>query len=209
MICSGMIYSIFSLYLQELGMSFTQIGIVYTVSSISGLISAPVFGKLSDRVGRKPIILLTMASFSLVFLLYSLSRSFLHILPAVLLEGGMWAAFGAVMPAFIADIAKERERGEYMGIYNQAWYTGWAIGPFLGGFLADSIGFRLSYLICSMVLLIGLFLVLTFVREESEEGGIGNERGRETGLEEERLRKRRVYDVTEHPLDAHSEGGRF
>ena len=205
MICSGMIYSIFSLYLQELGMSFTQIGIVYTASSISGIIFAPVFGRLSDRVGRKPIILLTMASFSLVFLLYSLSRTFLHILPAVLLEGGMWAAFGAVMPAFIADIAKERERGAYMGIYNQAWYTGWAIGPFLGGFLADSIGFRLSYIICSIVLLIGLFLVVTFVREESEEGGIGNERGRETALEEERIRKRRVYDYTEHPIDVSHE----
>lgn len=166
MICSGMIYSIFSLYLWELGMSITQIGIVYTASSVSGIIFAPFFGRLSDRVGRKPIIILSMASFSLVFLLYALSRSFLHIISVLILEGGMWAAFGAVTPAFIADIAKERERGEYMGIYNQAWYAGWAIGPFLGGFLADSVGFRLSYLICSIVLLMGLFLVMTFVREE-------------------------------------------
>jgi MFS family permease len=179
-----MIYSIFSLYLWELGMSITQIGIVYTASSLSGIIFAPFFGKLSDRVGRKPIIILSMASFSLVFLLYALSRSFLHIISVLILEGGMWAAFGAVMPAFIADIAQERERGAYMGIYNQAWYTGWAIGPFLGGFLADSIGFRLSYLICSFVLLIGLFLVVTFVREEIGKGGRGDERVRETGLEE-------------------------
>jgi len=107
-----------------------------------------------------------MASFSLIFLLYSLSRSILHIFPILILEGGMWAAFGAVTPAFIADIAKERERGEYMGIYNQTWYTGWAIGPFLGGFLADSIGFRLSYIICSVVLLIGLILVMRLVRED-------------------------------------------
>ncbi|MFZ2070280.1 MAG: MFS transporter [Halobacteriota archaeon] len=166
MICSGMIYSIFSIYLWELGISITQIGIVYTASSISGIIFAPIFGKLSDRVGRKPIIILSIASFSLVFLLYSLSRSFLHILPIQILEGGMWAAFGAVTPAFIADIAKERERGEYMGIYNQAWYTGWAIGPFLGGVLAGSIGFRLSFIICSIVLLIGLFFVMIFVRED-------------------------------------------
>lgn len=205
MVCSGMIYSVFSLYLQELGMSLTQIGIVYTVSSISGLISAPLFGRLSDRVGRKPIILLTMASFSLVFLLYAFSRSFFHILPAVLLEGGMWAAFGAVMPAFIADIAEERERGAYMGIYNQAWYAGWAIGPFLGGFLADYIGFRLSYIICSFVLLFGLFLVIALIREERVGGRIGDESGREIGLEEERIRQRRVYDYTEYPIDARSE----
>jgi len=146
-----------------------------------------------------------MASFSLVFLLYSLSRSFLHILPVLILEGGMWAAFGAVTPAFVADIAKERERGEYMGIYNQAWYTGWAIGPFLGGFLAESIGFRLSYIICSIVLLVGLFLVMTFVREEGEERRIVNERGRKNGFEKERVRKRRVYDYTEHPIDVSRE----
>ena len=205
MICSGMIYSIFSLYLRELGMSLTQIGIVYTASSISGIIFAPVFGRLSDKIGRKPIIILSMASFSLVFLLYSLSRSFLHILPVLILEGGMWAAFGAVTPAFVADIAKERERGEYMGIYNQAWYTGWAIGPFLGGFLADSIGFRLSYIICSIVLLVGLFLVMTFVREEGEERRIVNERRRQNGFEKERVQKRRVYDYTEHPIDVSRE----
>ena len=205
MICSGMIYSIFSLYLRDLGMSLTQIGIVYTASSISGIIFAPVFGRLSDKIGRKPIIILSMASFSLVFLLYSLSRSFLHILPVLILEGGMWAAFGAVTPAFVADIAKERERGEYMGIYNQAWYTGWAIGPFLGGFLADSIGFRLSYIICSIVLLVGLFLVMTFVREEGEERRIVNERGRQNGFEKERVQKRRVYDYTEHPIDVSRE----
>jgi len=200
-----MIYSIFSLYLRELGMSLTQIGIVYTASSISGIIFAPVFGRLSDKIGRKPIIILSMASFSLVFLLYSLSRSFLHILPVLILEGGMWAAFGAVTPAFVADIAKERERGEYMGIYNQAWYTGWAIGPFLGGFLAESIGFRLSYIICSIVLLVGLFLVMTFVREEGEERRIVNERRRQNGFEKERVQKRRVYDYTEHPIDVSRE----
>ena len=205
MICSGMIYSIFSLYLRELGMSLTQIGIVYTASSISGIIFAPIFGRLSDKIGRKPIIILSMASFSLVFFLYSLSRSFLHILPVLILEGGMWAAFGAVTPAFVADIAKERERGEYMGIYNQAWYTGWAIGPFLGGFLAESIGFRLSYIICSIVLLVGLFLVMTFVREEGEERRIVNERGRQNGFEKERVQKRRVYDYTEHPIDVSRE----
>lgn len=77
----------------------------------------------------------------------------------------MWAAFSVVTPALITDMAKERERGEYLGLYNQAWYVGWAIGPFLGGFLADSIGFQRSFIICSVILLIGLVLTLYFVRE--------------------------------------------
>ncbi|MBN1454934.1 MAG: MFS transporter, partial [Methanomicrobia archaeon] len=96
MVCSGMIYSVFSFYLFQLGIPITQIGIIYTASAVSGLVFAPLFGKLSDKVGRKPIILLTIASFSIIFLLYSLSRTFMHVLPLQLLEGAMWAAFSAV-----------------------------------------------------------------------------------------------------------------
>ena len=165
MVCSGMIYSVFSFYLFQLGIPITQIGIIYTASAVSGLVFAPLFGKLSDKVGRKPIILLTILSFSFIFLFYSLSRTFMHVLPLQLLEGAMWAAFSAVTPALIADMADQSERGAYMGIYNQAWYTGWAIGPFLGGFLAESFGFQLSFLICSALLFISFILAMMFINE--------------------------------------------
>jgi len=102
----------------------------------------------------------------LVFFLYAISRSFLGILPIQMLEGAMWAAFSVVTPAFIADIARDGERGAYLGLYNQVWYIGWAIGPLFGGFLTDAFGFQSSFIICSLSLLLGLGLVLRLVRED-------------------------------------------
>ena len=166
MICSGMVYSIFSLYLFDLGISRTRIGLIYTAGSLSGSVCSPLFGRISDRVGRKPIIILSFAIFSLVFFLYAISRSFLGILPIQMLEGAMWAAFSVVTPAFIADIARDGERGAYLGLYNQVWYIGWAIGPLFGGFLTDAFGFQSSFIICSLSLLLGLGLVLRLVRED-------------------------------------------
>jgi MFS family permease len=81
------------------------------------------------------------------------------------LEGATWAALGTVVPALIADLASERERGAFMGVYNQTWYLGWAIGPLLGGFLADSIGFRWTFVVCAVTIAVGLTLGFRFVRD--------------------------------------------
>ena len=72
MICSGPVYSMFSLYMGDvLGAARTHIGLIYMVGSLVGLLCGPLLGKLSDRFGRRPIILGTMASYPLIFLLFS------------------------------------------------------------------------------------------------------------------------------------------
>src|SRR4030043_826332 len=82
MICSGLVYSMFSLYMAEvLGAKKTQIGLIYMVGSLAGLLFGPFLGKLSDRFGRKPIILCSMASFVLIFVLYSMVRGYTVVYP--------------------------------------------------------------------------------------------------------------------------------
>jgi MFS family permease len=165
MICSGIIYSIFALYVNQLGASAAQIGTIYTVGAIAGFAIAPFVGRLSDRYGRRPIILVCLASLAAVFLLYALATSFVTILPVQALEGAVWAALGTAVPALVADLATERERGTFMGVYNQTWYLGWAIGPLLGGLLADLIGFRLTFVLCAAIIVAGLTLGFRFVRD--------------------------------------------
>ena len=165
MICSGIIYSIFALYVNQLGASAAQIGTIYTTGAVAGLVIAPFVGRLSDRHGRRPIILICLASLAVVFFLYALATSFVTILPVQALEGAAWAALGTVVPALVADLATERERGAFMGVYNQTWYLGWAIGPVLGGILADVIGFRLTFVVCAVTIAAGLTLGFRFVRD--------------------------------------------
>jgi MFS family permease len=172
MICSGIIYSIFALYVSQLGASVTQIGTIYTLGAVAGLVIAPFVGRLSDRYGRRPIILFCLASLAGVFFLYALATSYLTILPVQALEGATWAALGTVVPALVADLATERERGAYMGIYNQTWYLGWAVGPVLGGFLADLIGFRWTFIVCTATIIAGLALGARFIRDTRSSSNV-------------------------------------
>jgi predicted MFS family arabinose efflux permease len=163
MVCTGIIYSIISLYFQSLGAGKTQIGLLFTCGAAAGAITAPFLGQLSDKIGRRSVLLLAMALFALVFLGYALSRNYHHIFPVQVCEGMAWAALGASAMALIADFVPEERRGKAMGIYNSTWSLGWIIGPSLGGFLSDQIGFRLTFLICVFIITtgfaMGLFLL--------------------------------------------------
>ncbi len=130
MICTGLVYSMYSLYLAEvLGAPKSHIGLIYMVGAAMGLVSGPFLGKLSDRLGRKPVILAAMGSFTLIFILYATIRSYVVVYPIQILEGAAWVAIGATATAYIADIVAHEERGWAMGVYQPDrlhWLDDWA-----------------------------------------------------------------------------------
>lgn len=166
MVCSGMVYSVMSLYIRDdLGASYTQIGLVYMVGSGSGALIAPFAGRVSDRIGRRPVLLLSMIGFTAAFALYAFIGNYVEAFFVQALEGAAWAALGVSAYAFIADITPAEERGWAMGVYGRAWYVGWIAGPLLGGYLAEHVGFRLTFLAGSCLILMGLALILLYVKE--------------------------------------------
>ncbi len=170
MICSGLVYSMFSLYMYEqLGAPKTQIGLIYMVGSLVGLVLGPLLGKLSDRFGRKPILLASMAAFTLIFVLYSFIDVYVAMYPIQILEGGAWVAIGAATTAYIADIVSQEKRGWAMGVYQQTASVGWVIGPAFGGFLSDVIGSRTTFLMGAILVAIGFMLALLFVKEPARQ----------------------------------------
>lgn len=174
MACSGMVYSILALYISELGASKTEIGMIYMTGAAVGALVSPMVGRLSDRIGRKPVMAMSMVGFTLAFAAYSLIESALYAFPIQALEGATWAAMGTVASAFIADLAPERERGWAMGMYERTWFIGWIVGPMLGGYLADNIGFRATLIIGSALTVAGL---IVFILKVKESKVTGNPRG--------------------------------
>jgi len=175
MVCSGLVYSMFSLYLFEVvKLTKTQIGLLYMVGSAMGLFFGPMLGRLSDRFGRKPVILACLASFAVIFVGYALGRSYAILFPIQILEGTTWVAIGAASTAYIADSISSSNRGWAMGVYQQVASVGWVIGPAVGGFLSDAIGSSTTFLMGAALVAVGLVLALFFVKEpERKPAGDG------------------------------------
>ncbi len=159
MISSGMVYSILPIYISdELKASKVAVGFLFTIGALTGVFTSILIGRLSDKLGRKPLILLSQLAFAIVMLVYSLISYYIYAIPIHILEGFAWATIGTVAPAYIADLAGKEERGESMGIYNTVWSLGWVIGPILGGFLAELFGFRLMLRFAFLMIIVGLIL---------------------------------------------------
>ncbi|MFH1327618.1 MAG: MFS transporter [Candidatus Bathyarchaeota archaeon] len=165
MICSGMVYSILALYISDFGATKTHIGLIFMVGAAAGAFLAPVFGKLSDKIGRRPVLIFSTAIFMVAFFLYSIIGSFVHAFPIQAFEGFAWASMGVTVTAYVADIAPEEKRGWAMGMYERTWFIGWLVGPALGGFLADTIGFRLTFIVGSTLIAFGLLMMIMYVKE--------------------------------------------
>jgi predicted MFS family arabinose efflux permease len=163
MICTGIVYSIISIYMAEIGLTKSQIGFLYTSGATAGAISSPFAGTIADRFGRKKVLLFSMTVFAFVFLGYAMSRRYIPLLIVQIAEGLAWAALGTSTTALIADLVNEENRGKAMGIYNTTWSLGWIIGPSLGGLLSDHIGFPVTFMLCTGLTIFGITLAFFFV----------------------------------------------
>jgi DHA1 family multidrug resistance protein-like MFS transporter len=142
----------FSLYLfKVLGVHESRIGLIYMCGSLAGFALAPLMGSLADRKGRKIVIISSIASFALVYLLYSVVENYKVIYAIQALEGTSWVAVGAAANAYIADLASAQRRGWAMGVYQRTMSLGWIIGPAIAGFLFETLGFRTTFMLGAIV----------------------------------------------------------
>ncbi len=156
--CSGIVYTILSLWIAALGATKSQIGMLYTCGALAGAVTSPFLGKLADRWGRKPVLLGSMGLFACVFGGFALARDFRDLFPIMVAEGTAWGALGASVNAMISDLVPSEQRGTALGIYNATWNLGWIIGPLTGGVMSDRLGFRMTFLICVILISFGLAL---------------------------------------------------
>jgi DHA1 family tetracycline resistance protein-like MFS transporter len=97
---------------------------------------APIIGNLSDRFGRRPILLFSLSMFSLDYLLMGFSPTLLWLFAGRMLAG-VAGATGATASAYVADISPPEERAANFGLIGAAFGLGFIIGPVLGGFLGE------------------------------------------------------------------------
>jgi MFS family permease len=130
----GIILPILPFYAQAFDATPVQITLLVAVYSAMQIISAPLWGRFSDRYGRKVILLLTLTGGALAYLWFGMASSLAGLFAARLLSGAM-AGNIAVAQAYMADISTADDRAGAMGRLGAAFGLGFVVGPALGGLL--------------------------------------------------------------------------
>lgn len=130
----GMVFPLLPFYAQSFGASAFEVALLIATYSAVQVISSPVWGRLSDRFGRKLILLTTLAGGGLSFLWFGYAGSLAEMFAARALSGLM-AGNISVAQAYMADLTEPGERAGGMGRIGAAFGLGFVIGPALGGLL--------------------------------------------------------------------------
>lgn len=131
------------LYADRLGASPLQVGLIVTLYALAQLFFLPAWGWVSDRFGRRPVILVSLAGTVMSFLVLAAAESIGTIYLARVL-GGFFAASIGTAQAVVADVTGVEDRARGMGLIGAAFGLGFAVGPFIGGVLG-SIDERLPF----------------------------------------------------------------
>ena len=128
----GIVIPVLPLYAERFGASPLVIGLLLGIYSAMQLIFAPLLGKLSDRIGRRPVLLLSVLGTALGFLLMGFARTLWLLFVARVIDGVTGGNISIAL-AYIADVTSPEDRSKKMGLIGAAFGLGFIVGPALGG----------------------------------------------------------------------------
>jgi DHA1 family multidrug resistance protein-like MFS transporter len=160
----GMVIPLMPFYIEKLGASGKQLGLLIAVYSIMQFIFAPIWGDVSDRIGRKPVLMLGILGNGLFLLLFGLATQLWMLFVARTLAGILSSATHPSTMAYISDSTSEDERGGGMGQLGAAMGLGVILGPGLGGWLAGN-SLATPFFVAAGLSLVSLVLIFLLLPE--------------------------------------------
>jgi MFS transporter, DHA1 family, tetracycline resistance protein len=126
----GIVLPLMPFYAREFGASAVMIGLLYSIYSVAQLVFSPIWGGWSDRIGRRPIMLLSTLGAAIAYIFFGLAETFTMLLLSRLLAGVMGGNI-ATAQAYIADVTTTEDRARGMGLIGAAFGLGFVMGPAL------------------------------------------------------------------------------
>lgn len=161
----GMVIPILPFLSPQLGASKMDIAYIVMVYAIGAGLSGPLWGRLSDRIGRKPVIMTCLAGGALSYVLLGLATQ-LWMIYAVRAFAGLMAGNFGVASAMMADITTPEQRARGMGVIGAAFGLGMVLGPMLGGLLSgDSASFTLPCVFAGVMSVLAIVAAALFLPE--------------------------------------------
>src|SRR3954452_15037495 len=131
----GILFPVLARYARDAGASAFIAGLVVASFSLAQLIFSPITGRLSDRIGRKPVIIMSLCGTAIGSLLTGLAGSLWLLFLARIIDGASGASV-SVAQASVADIAPPEERARLLGLLGAAFGLGFVFGPAIGALAA-------------------------------------------------------------------------
>jgi len=160
----GIVIPILPFYVEDMGAGGTELGLLVASYAVMRLICGPIWGSLSDRVGRKPILIIGILGYAITMLWFGLATQLWMLFAARILSGILSSATAPTTMAYIGDTTPEKERGGGMGMLGAAGGVGTILGPALGGLLAGE-SLSLPFFIAAGLSLLSLLLAWAFLPE--------------------------------------------
>ena len=173
MVGFGIIIPVLPFLAEQVGGTPTQLGFLMAVYSLMQLFFAPVWGKVSDRIGRKPVMLIGILGLAISFFIMAAAESLWLMFMARIVGGILSSANMPTTMAYVADITSEEDRGKGMGIIGAATGLGFIFGPAIGGLLSKS-SLNTPFLFAGILSALTFLLVLIVLKESlpAEQRGL-------------------------------------
>lgn len=162
----GLVVPLIPVYAHGLGAGAFQIGLIFGAFSLTRTLFVPLFGRLSDIMGKKPFLVLGLFLYFVLSIGYVYSSQVTQLVLIRLAQGFASAMIIPVAQAYVGVITPDGREGFTMGFFNMALFGGLSAGPILGGLVKDAFGINISFLSMAGLCLAGCLLCLVLLPPE-------------------------------------------
>ncbi|HRD28150.1 MAG TPA: MFS transporter, partial [Caulobacter sp.] len=181
----GVIIPLLPFYAKSFGAPDWQVFVLFACYSVGNFFAEPLWGRLSDRIGRRPVLMMTIFGNALTYVLLAFAPN-LWVACAIRLTGGVLTGNISTIQGYMADVTPPDRRAGRLGLMGAAFSLGFMTGPSIGGLLAHAdqgtIGFRPPLLFAATLALAAGVGITLFVRETRHAHKDAPKRGRLEGL---------------------------